>query len=191
MSRRRRGFTLVELLVAMIVFTVIVVAIGNSLAASQREYVSGRFWRRADEAARSALILAETTLKAAGANPLSAAFTAIDPNPLSHAGWDNVRVRGDFGTPDGDVADLNEDVQLWVANDTLFARWSTAGAAEPVAIPVRSLLFEYFTATGAAVTTTAAIGTAARVRITVTAPANATGTRLLRRSAWVYLRNRT
>jgi prepilin-type N-terminal cleavage/methylation domain-containing protein len=188
--RGRRGFSLVELLVAMIVMTVLITALGSALVANQREYVTGRFWRRADEAARSALIVAETTLRATGANPMSATFTALDPNPLAHATWDNVRVRGDFTTADGDVADLYEDVQLWVANDTMFARWSTAGAAEPVAAPVRSLAFDYFRADGTAVTTTATIGQATRVRITVAAPANVQGTNLFRRSGWVYLRNR-
>jgi Tfp pilus assembly protein PilX len=187
----RRGFSLVKLLVATIVLTVLIVAMGGALVANQREYVTGRFWRRADEATRSALILAETTLRTAGANPMSAAFTALDPNPLAHATWDNVRVRGDFGPPDGDVADLHEDVQLWVANDTMFARWSTAGAAEPVAVPVQSLAFAYFAADGTAITTAGTIGQATRVRITVTAPADVQGTKLLRRSGWVYLRNRS
>jgi prepilin-type N-terminal cleavage/methylation domain-containing protein len=187
----RAGFSLIELLVAMVVMTAILGALGSALVVNQREWLSGRFWRRADEAARSALIVTETALRGAGANPMSATLTAIDPNPLAHATWDNVRVQADFGPADGDVNDLYENVQLWTANDTLYARWSTSGAAEAVAVPVRALTFAYFRSDGTQVTTAGTIGEATRVRVTVTAPGNGTGARLLRRSGWVYLRNRT
>ncbi len=190
MTRQARGFTLVELLVAVILLSVILGALGQTLVATQREYVTGRYWRRADEAARAALVVAETALRAAGANPRGITFTSLEPNPLAHATWDNVRVRGEFHNADGDVADMYEDVRLWVENDTLFARWSATAQPEPVAAPVRSILFEYFNTAGTQITTAGTIGQATRVRITVEAPADAPGVKLLRRSGWVYLRNR-
>ena len=189
-GKNEGGFSLFELLVVTVVIGIMITALGTVVAANQRVLVAQRFQTRADEGVRVGLAIAETAMRTAGANPFNLVYTAVDPNPLGAAQWDNVRVRADFSPGDGDLADLYEDVRLWVANDTMFARWSTAGLAEPVATPVRSLQFNYFGANGAAITTVAGMPAATRVRIIVTAPANQQGTRLLRRTGWVYLRNR-
>ena len=194
----RAGFSLLEILISTVLLMIVMSALGGTMVVQQRQYISQRYWRRADEAARSALAVIETAVRNAGSNPLQVGtlFTSLTPagelhpNPLNAGQWNNVQVRGDFNPADGDVLDLYEDVRVWAANDTMFVRWTAAGAAEPVATPVRTLTFEYFRHDGVPVTTLGAIGTATRVRVTVNAPVGLTGTRTLRRSGWVYLRNR-
>ena len=195
----KAGFSLLEMLVSTVLLMAVMTALGTTMVVQQRDYISQRYWRRADEAARSALAVVETAVRNAGSNPRQIAnlFTALSPpgslhpNPMAAGSWNNVQVRADFNPTDGDVLDLYEDVRVWAANDTMFVRWTAAGAAEPVAMPVRSLAFQYFRHDGSQVTTLGTIGEATRVRVTVTAPVGLTGTRTLRRSGWVYLRNRT
>jgi len=193
------GFSLLEMLVSTVLLMAVMTALGTTMVVQQRDYISQRYWRRADEAARSALAVIETAVRNAGSNPrqIATLFTSLipagslHPNPLVAGQWNNVQVRADFNPTDGDVLDLYEDVRVWAVNDTMFVRWTTVGAAEPVAMPVRTLAFEYFRHDGSQVTTLGTIGEATRVRVTVTAPVGLTGTRTLRRSGWVYLRNRT
>lgn len=197
--RGRAGFSLLEMLVSTVLLMAVMTALGTTMVVQQRDYISQRYWRRADEAARSALAVVETAVRNAGANPrqIATLFTSLTPpgslhpNPLAAGQWNNVQVRADFNPTDGDVLDLYEDVRVWAANDTMFVRWIAGGAAEPVAMPVRTLAFQYFRHDGSQVTTLGTIGEATRVRVTVTAPVGLTGTRTLRRSGWVYLRNRT
>jgi|GEM_PF-2375154 len=193
------GFSLLEMLVSTVLLMAVMTALGTTMVVQQRDYISQRYWRRADEAARSALAVIETAVRNAGSNPrqIATLFTSLipagslHPNPLVAGQWNNVQVRADFNPTDGDVLDLYEDVRVWAVNDTMFVRWTAVGAAEPVAMPVRTLAFEYFRHDGSQVTTLGTIGEATRVRVTVTAPVGLTGTRTLRRSGWVYLRNRT
>lgn len=198
-SRGRAGFSLLEMLVSTVILMTVMSALGGAMVVQQRQFISQRYWRRADEAARSALAVVETAVRNAGSNPrqVGTLFTSLSPpgtllpDPMGTGQWNNVQVRADFNPADGDVLDLYEDVQVWVANDTLFVRWTASGSAEPVAMPVRTLVFEYFRHDGTQVTTLGALGEATRMRVTVTAPVGLTGTRTLRRSGWVYLRNRT
>lgn len=199
LPRGRAGFSLLEMLVSTVILMAVMTALGTTMVVQQRDYISQRYWRRADEAARSALAVVETAVRNAGANPrqIASLFTSLSPpgslhpNPMGAGQWNNVQVRADFNPTDGDVLDLYEDVRVWAANDTMFVRWTAAGSAEPVAMPVRTLAFQYFRHDGSQVTTLGTIGEATRVRVTVTAPVGLTGTRTLRRSGWVYLRNRT
>ena len=185
----RRGVTLVELMVVTVLLVVVISGIAGILVSQQREFVGHRATRRAEESLRAALGVSASVLRTEGANPYGITFTALEPNPMAQPTWNNVGVRSDFDAADGDVADPGEDVRLWTANDTMFARWTAGGATEAVAAPVRGLSFTYFRPDGTEITSAADVPLAVRVRVTATAPADAQTTRLIRRSAWVYLRN--
>lgn len=186
---RRRGFTLIELLVALVITLVALSATGAVLLNGQRDMLRQRGQRRAEEAVRTGIMIADNILRATGSNPAAAVFTALTPDYVPTGSFNNVRVRADRNG-DGDVADQYEDVRLRVRNDSLLARWTaTAATDELVAFPVRSLLFEYFDANRVAVTLAANIGNARLVRVTVSAPRADPAAPLLRRTLWVDLRN--
>lgn len=187
----RRGFTLPELIIAMTMLSLVMASIVSVIVKVQRDYTRQRGQINSVEALRTTELLLTRVMRTARANPLAVTgLTSINPNPLAHATFDNVRVLADFNPADGDVADPLEDVLVSVSADTLRIRWSAGLSTEPVVFPVSNLLFEYFAADGTAITTTD-VSTAKRVRMTIDVPiVTASGGTTTRRTvAWAYLRN--
>lgn len=195
-GRGHKGFTLVELVVSLTLLSVIVGAVVGVTLGMQRGYVRQRETVTAEDALRIAETTIATILRSAGANPRDlsgGSAPRLEPNPLNHATFDNLRVVADFNPADGNMNGDLEDVQLWVANDTLFVRWKAAtagGVAAPVAYPVRSVLFQYYANDGTLLTSVPQVVGATRVKVTLTAPRHNRPTVLTRREIWVYLRNR-
>ena len=192
MLMRRAGVTLVELLISLALFSVVMTAAVSVTIRTQRSYMQFRHRASAGEALRMSEIAIQTVLRSAGANPRNTNLTFLHPNPLAQATFDNVRVVSDFNPADGDVADPLEDVLVRRSSDTLLVRWQAGQPLSPVAYPVRSLLFQYYSADGTPLTTLAQIVGATRVRVRMTVPAEAdpSSIKILRRDLWVYLRNR-
>jgi prepilin-type N-terminal cleavage/methylation domain-containing protein len=189
----RAGFTLTELLVSLGLLSVVLTSVMAVVVNMQRGYVRQRESARTEDALRAAESAIITILRTAESNPRGiTGFNAprILADPLGHSKFDNLRVVSDFNPPDGDVADQLEDVLVSIANDTLYIRWQAGAGNLPVAYPVRTLTFEYYTAAGTVPLTAAQIATARRVRFILTAPRHSRTTALARRETWVYLRNR-
>lgn len=184
----RSGFTLVELVVAMTLLAVVMGAVVATVVRVQREVVRQTAEQEMQETLRTTELLVTRALRTARADPFRRGIGAIDPNPLNHASWDNVRATGDHNPADGDLSDPLEDVQVYVRHDTLFARWQAGQAGQFYAHPVRAILFEYFAPDGTPVTLASQIDNAQRVRIRIDVPAVRGGT-IIRRETWVYLRN--
>ena len=191
-SRAARGFTLIELMIAMTMLAIIMGGVVSVTVSMQRGYIRQREVARSEDALRVAELTITRILQTAGSNPLNmAAGTANSPRvePLT-APFDTLQVLADFNPVDGDTGDLLENMMVYALNDTLFVRWQQGGAATPVAFPVRSLLFQYDSA-GTILNDPVIIRRAAtRVRITLQAPKHNRTNVLSRRDTWVYLRNR-
>src|SRR5687768_6487558 len=122
----RNGFTLAELMVALTLFGVVMTAIMGVVLNMQRSFVRQRENARAEDAMRLGETTLTTVLRAAAANPrgmTGASAPRLDPDPLAHGIFDNIRVVSDFNPPDGDVNDPLEDVLVYQLSDTLFIRW--------------------------------------------------------------------
>jgi prepilin-type N-terminal cleavage/methylation domain-containing protein len=189
------GFTLIELLISLGLLSVVLGSVVAVMVSMQRGYIRQRDAAKAEDALRVAETTLLTIFRSAEANPRGMTgplAPRILANPLSHATFDNVRVVSDFNPADGDVADPVEDVLISISNDTLLVRWQavSGASATAVAFPIRTLLFEYFTATGTVPLTAVQISLARRVRITLTAPRHSRTNAMLRRETWVFLRNR-
>lgn len=191
-TRSRRGFTLVEVMISMIMLATIMGGVVSVMMSMQRGYIRQREVARSEDALRVAELTITRILQTAGSNPLNILPTAANPpriDPLT-APFDTLRVVADFNPVDGDVNDLLEDMDVYALNDTLFVRWQNGGVAAPVAFPVRTLLFQYDSA-GTILNDPVIIRRAAtRVRITLQAPRDNRTNNLARRDTWVYLRNR-
>ena len=194
--KRDAGFTILELIVAMVLLSAILAGLFGTITRTQRRYVEHKVNTRSHET----LGMAEATMirlfRSARADPTKATSfgigttfkPGITPNPLNHATWDNVAVRSDFNPADGDFNDLMEDVQFSTASDTLYVRWQNGGATTPMAYPVRSLLFEYYSSGGVQITNPADVTGAARVKFTITVPGKP-GAPLVARTTWATVRN--
>jgi prepilin-type N-terminal cleavage/methylation domain-containing protein len=197
-TRDRGGFTLAEVMISLTMLAIIMGGVVGTMVSMQRDYIRQREVARTEDALRVAELTITRILQTAGSNPLNIPATAANPpriDPLA-APFDSVRVVADFNPVNGVVTDLLEDMLVYAANDTLFVSWQNGAAAQPVAFPVRTLLFQYDSA-GTILTTTAGgpqvagviPRAATRVRVTLEAPRHNRTNVLARRDTWVYLRN--
>jgi prepilin-type N-terminal cleavage/methylation domain-containing protein len=198
-NRNPRGFTLVEVMIAITMLAVIMGGVVGTMTSMQRGYIRQREVARSEDALRVAELTITRIIQSAGSNPLNmpkgaANSPRIDPYV---APFDSLRVVSDFNPVDGTTDDLLEDMLVYVENDTLFVSWQAGGAPAPVAFPVRSLLFQYDSAgtiltlpTGTITTAGVIPRAATRVRVTLEAPRHNSTNLLSRRDTWVYLRNR-
>jgi len=185
----RGGFTLVELVVSMLLLSLIVGAFCGAVFTAQSTYTAQRAILRAQQGLRSAELTIATVLRAGGADPHRTDSTLIDPDPLGHGTFDNLRVVGDFNPPDGDVEDPLEDVLVRTGGDTLYVRWQADGPEHPVATPVRELAFEYYAEDGSVLTQPSDIPGARSVRLRLSAPRGPRSDVTEARETWIYLRN--
>lgn len=189
-TTHRAGFTLGELLVSLVLLSIVLGAVFGTVLTTQQEFFRQREIVKGQDALRNAEIIIGTVMKAAGADPANTKAGKLEPNPLNHATFDNVRTVSDFNPVNGVFTDALEDVLVFVDRDTLFVRWQTGTTAQPVAYPVRSVKFDYYASNGTLLTNIPDIVGATRVKVTLTAPRNSRDATLERRESWVYLRNR-
>jgi prepilin-type N-terminal cleavage/methylation domain-containing protein len=205
--RHRRGFTLVEVMIALTMLAVIMGGVVSVMMSMQRGYIRQREVARSEDALRVAELTITRILQMAGSNPTNIPNTDANfPRLVPYAApFDSLRVVANFNPVDNDTADPLEDVLVYVVNDTLYVIWQRGTAPAPVAFPVRSLLFQYDSAgtiltagpvtawwvTNAIVNDPGVIQRATtRVRVTLEAPRHNRNNILARRDMWVYLRNR-
>ncbi len=186
---RRSGVTLVEMLVTLGLLSVVMGTVTGMILRTQREYTRQREAIRLQENMRNAEMVIARLLRTAAVDPLGLSIGRVDIDPLAHGTFDNVRVRSDFNPADGDVLDALEDALVYTSDDTLYVRWQAGAVPQPIAYPVRSLLFEYFAADDTPITSQALIANAAKAKYTVTAPAKPGDAAIKSRIAWVHFRN--
>ena len=189
MERRTQelGFTILELIVSMSLLSIVLAGFFGAILTTQRMYTDQLAIARGEEAIRAAEFAIGVVLRAAGADPLRTGTPGLDPDPLGHGRFDNVRAISDFNPPDGDTDDLLEDVLIWVNSDTLLFRWSAAGEGQAMAYPVNQVGFRYFANDGTELTGAAG---ATRILFTIEVPRDPHSQSVQRRESWVYLRNR-
>lgn len=188
--RPREGFTLIEMVIALTISSLIIAVFFGTIANMQKQYRGQRDTRMAEESLRMAEQVLRTVLQTAAADPRSTGAALIDPDIMANGGFNDIRVKSDFNPPDGDFLDELEDVRVRVAADTMFVQWNSAGSYQPLVYPVRSLTFEYFDNAGNALTTVAAAANAKSVRFTIAAPESPVSNVLRSRRTWVFLQNR-
>jgi prepilin-type N-terminal cleavage/methylation domain-containing protein len=186
---RRTGFTLVEMLVTLVMLSIVMASVTGMITATQRDYTRQRQALQLEENVRSAELTIARLLRTATVDPFSTSVGVLNVDPLARGVFDNIRVRSDYNPADGDVLDLLEDALVYTARDTLYVRWQAGAVPQPVAYPVRSLLFEYFAVDNTPVTTQAMIGTAVKAKFTVRVPTVPGGSTLKERVTWVHFRN--
>ncbi len=145
-KRREQGFTLVELLVAMVIASIVVAAV----VATYQLQVQGKNTQDAltdmNQTARAALEIMNHEIRTTGCDPRRTAGSGI---VLANA--NRLDITMDIGDgasfePDGDLDDPNEQVSYYLWNGNL-AR-DTGGGPQPLARNVDALNFVYLDENG-------------------------------------------
>lgn len=187
--RGAAGFTLVEMVISIVLLSVVVGSLTSVLIGSQKDHDRQRHVNRSQENLRAAESSIVTILRSAKADPYETGSALLDPDPLSHGKFDNVRIVSDFNPADGDFSDPMEDVLFYLKGDTLKVRWQAGKEALPLARPITYLDFDYYDTAGTEITDPADVANATRVRVTIVAAKGPRTDALDRLQSWVYLRN--
>jgi type IV pilus assembly protein PilW len=148
-----KGFTLVELLVAMFVAGIVMAGVYSAYSSQQRAYTAQEQMAELQQNLRSALFFIAKEIRMAGCNPKGSAddagFQAIGANSVSFS----MDIRGQSATnpPDGDTGDPNESIVYSLTdwngdgiNDLMRSTPPTGNA--PVAENIDALDFVYLDA---------------------------------------------
>jgi prepilin-type N-terminal cleavage/methylation domain-containing protein len=194
--RRRRGFTLPELLVAMTLLLLVGGGAVNMVLSTYRSLRSQREITTTEDALRILEQTINTVLRAAAANPMRITGSTLGVPRLegitSTVASQCLGVRA--------ISDLNADrvmtgplefveIQHRSSDETIQFRSSSAGTAETAADLIKTLRFEFLTATGVAVNCATSMSTARHVRVTLEARRRAGSDQLITRQWLVHLRN--
>ncbi len=164
----KAGFSTVGALVALVLSGLVLSQLLGMVIHSQRGFIQSNAAASAAGSARHAHLVLTRLLRMAGSDPQGVSIQGIDPDPLGHDVFDNIRLRADYNPPDGDIQDPGEDLTLWLRADTMLVQWGANAPAEPYLFGVDSLAFEYFDGTGALITEADRVATqAASIRLTV------------------------
>ena len=186
----RMGFTLVEMLISIVLLSIIVGSLTSVVVSSQRDYDRQQHIGRSQDNLRAAENSIVTILRSAKADPYETGSALLDPDPLNHGTFDNVRVVSDFNPADGDFADPMEDVLFYLDGDTLKVRWQSGTDALSLAYPITYLDFDYYDTAGSPLTDAATItASATRAKVTIVAEKGPRTDALDRLESWVYMRN--
>ena len=184
---RRRGFTMLELVVALTITSVVLAAISATVVGAQREFARQRSAGKAEETVRAVESLVTRVLRNGRADPKGTGNGKINLDPLGRGSWDNIRIRSDFNPTDGDFADPLEDVLLSQMGDTVFVRWTAGGATERFAYPVTLFEVEAYKLDGTIVLDTAQAGAVQKIKLKLKVPRGSDD--VIWRERWIILRN--
>lgn len=166
-----RGFTLVELLVAMAVGLIVLSATYGVFTLQGKTFSTQERVAEMQQNARAAMDFMTREIRMAGYDPTGSAGSGIvsaGANAINFTLDTTSTYHGD--APDGDTSDANENItySLYTADGIQkLGRKSTTNATnQPVAEHIQSLEFQYLDADG---NTTATIADIRKIRVTITA----------------------
>lgn len=152
-----RGYSLIELLIAIAVMTVVLGLIGTVMITVQSQYMSQQKLIDASNNARVALDLVLRLVRVAGNNPERISFEPIHPDPDGNSQMDSIRLRADWNPGDGDISDAYEDMIVSTSNGVLYIRRPSDGSPVEFVDRVESLTFSYKDRDGADISSSNAV----------------------------------
>ena len=165
-ENRDRGFTLVELLMAMAILGIIFAALASTFVIQSRSYDLQEQVTEMTQTARAAMDMMTREIRMAGCNPAGAVFNGITYNASQlQIRMDLTDASGNPGS-DGATTGPNENIIYTYDAANLRIDRNTGASAQPFAENIQSFTFSYLDSDGNATTATADIR---QVSIAITA----------------------
>jgi type IV pilus assembly protein PilW len=147
-QKTEAGFTLVELMIAIVVALIVTAAVYAAYVVQQRTYKAQEQVAEAQQNIRAALLLMCRDLRMAGYDPTgdaNAGITAATQAGIRFTLDDAGAAATDpfTGDSDGDTADANEDIEYALNGTTLGKQTGGAGGFQPIAEDIQALEFRY------------------------------------------------
>jgi len=139
--KKENGFTLVELLVAMVIGAIVMAAAYSSFVSQQKAYGITESVSDIQQNLRAAMLYIERDLRMAGFNPkkeTTFGFTAIPDDSFTFT--KDVNENG--------VVDTGETITYDIASNTLRRDDGTAGGLQEIADNITGMQLEYFNVNG-------------------------------------------
>ena len=140
---KKEGFTLSELLVAMVISAVVMAAIYSSYYSQQRSYLVQEQVAAMQQNLRGAMFYMEKEIRMAGCDPTrnaNAGITAANANSIS---FTEDITDGAAGAPDGDTSDANESIVYSLATGDLWRNDVNGIGNQRIAPNIDALNFVY------------------------------------------------
>ena len=176
-DNNEKGFTLVELMIAMVISAIVMTSVYSVYSAQQRSYIVQEGVAAMHQNLRAAMYFMEREIRMAGCDPTGAAGAGIQADStatLIHF-TEDFRGKDTGDPPDGDTGDANEDISYFLADADLDGQSDDlvrdtggveANIEKVIAENIQSLNFTYLDSSGA---TTAVFDNMRFVQITVVA----------------------
>jgi type IV pilus assembly protein PilW len=118
-QNNEKGFSLVELLVAMVIAAIVMTSVYSVYSAQQRSYIVQEGVAAMHQNLRSAMYFMEREIRMAGCNPTGGATNAgiqsDSTGSLIHF-TEDIRGKNEDDPPDGDTGDPDEDISYFLAD---------------------------------------------------------------------------
>lgn len=157
-KNKERGFTLVEILIAMLIGGIITAAVTTTFVGHQKYYMAQEQITEMVQGVRAAMDMISREIRMAGYSPTGAAFDGITYNPAQ------IQIRADLDG-NGDTTGPNENI-IYSHNDPNLRILRNAGSGDqPFAENIQAFNFEYKKQDGSSAATSAEIR---QIKITIT-----------------------
>ncbi len=141
----RDGFTLIEMLVALAITSILVAVVALAFTGQSRSYNSQQEIISLQQNMRSALQFLAKEVRLAGYDPTGSANAGIITATGSELRFTRDIGDGAGGTSDGDTDDPEEDIRYALSADGALGRETGGtGGLQPVATNIVQLAFEYY-----------------------------------------------
>jgi type IV pilus assembly protein PilW len=139
---KKEGFTLSELLVAMVMSAVVMAAIYSTYYSQQRSYLVQEQVAAMQQNLRAAMFYMEKEIRMAGCDPKRTADAGITTANADSISFTEDITGGAAGAPDGDTSDANENITYSLSAGDLW-RNDMNGGNETIAQNIDKLNFVY------------------------------------------------
>lgn len=141
----KNGFTIIELVVAMALTSMLIAVVAMAFTGQSRSYNTQQDVVSLQQDLRSALQLIAKEIRMAGYDPTGNANAAIVTANATNLRFTQDIGGGVGGVSDGDTSDANEDVRYAISTSGALGRETGgAGGLQPVAENIDRLAFEYY-----------------------------------------------